>query len=152
MIANAFSSKYIQYKSNGDKDNLLSIKEYLDIIKPYLSGIINDHKTQGEWKIKLTMTIKFFSSKDFEEIRTMHSPSDIIEVMIGSETDEIIEELFESLFQRYQEALEESMRGSELIFDSVHLLYYKHHKISLNRCRPYIDSTEWLKKESNKKS
>ena len=46
---NAFSSKYIEYESN----NVLSVKEYLDMIKPYLSGIINDYKTQGEWKIYL---------------------------------------------------------------------------------------------------
>ena len=47
-IGNAFSSNYIEYKSNGDKDKTLSIKDYLDEIKPYLSHIINDHKTQGE--------------------------------------------------------------------------------------------------------
>ena len=28
----------------------LSIKEYLNMIRPYLGDIINDHKTQGEWK------------------------------------------------------------------------------------------------------
>ena len=39
--------------------------------------------------------------------------------MMGSETDEIIEKLFESLLQRYQEGLEESVKGSEFIFDSV---------------------------------
>ena len=44
--------------------------------------------------------------------------------MIGSETDEIIEELFQSLLQRYQERLEKSMKESEFIFDSVNLLYY----------------------------
>ena len=32
---------------------------------------------------------------------------------------EIIEELFESLLQKYQEGLEEKMRGSEFIFDVV---------------------------------
>ena len=43
--------------------------------------------------------------------------------MIGSETDEIIEELFKSLLQRYREGLEESMKGSEFGRDSVDLLY-----------------------------
>ena len=38
-------------KSRGDKDKTLSIKEYLNMIKPYLRNIINDHKTQGEWKL-----------------------------------------------------------------------------------------------------
>ena len=81
------------------------------MMKPYLSGIINDYKTQGEWKIHLTITINFFS-KDSEETRTMHSKSDNIEVMMGSETNEIVEELFDSSLQRYQKKLEESVRGS----------------------------------------
>ena len=34
---------------------------------------------------------------------------------MGSKTDEIIEELFESLLQRYQEELEKPMRRSEFI-------------------------------------
>ena len=41
------------------------------MIRPYLSDIINDHKTQGEWKINLTMVINLFSSKDSEETCTV---------------------------------------------------------------------------------
>ena len=33
---------------------------YLDEIKPYSSDVINDHKTQGEWKIHRTMATFFF--------------------------------------------------------------------------------------------
>ena len=40
------------------------------------------------------MAINFFSSKDSEEIRTMHSKSENIEITICSETDEIIENFF----------------------------------------------------------
>ena len=29
-------------------DKILSIKEYLNMVNPYLSDIINDHKAQGE--------------------------------------------------------------------------------------------------------
>ena len=43
--------------------------------------------------------------------------------MIGSKTDEITEELFKSLLERYQEGSEESMRESEFIFDGVDALY-----------------------------
>ena len=39
----------------------------------------------------------FISSKDSDEIRTMPTKSNNIEIMIGNERDEIIEELFESL-------------------------------------------------------
>ena len=76
------------------------------------------------------MAINFFSYKVSEEIRTMHSKSDNIEILIGNETGEIIEDLFDSFLQRYQKGLEESMRGSEFVFDNVDLLYYKLHKIS----------------------
>ena len=58
----AFSSSYIEYESNGDKYKTLSIKEYLDEIRPYLNNLIDNHKSQGEWKIQLTMAINFFSS------------------------------------------------------------------------------------------
>ena len=77
------------------------------------------------------MAINFISSKDSDETCTMHKKSDDVDIMMGSETDEIIEEIFKSLWQRYQEGLEESMRGSEFIFDSVNVLYYDLNKICL---------------------
>ena len=95
------------------------------------------------------MAINFISSKDSDKTHTKDRKSHNIEIMMGNEIDEIIEELFESLLQKYQERLEESMKGSEFVFDSVDLLYYKVHKISLNRGRSYIDSPKWLK---NKKA
>ena len=127
----AFNNNYIQYESKGNKDKILTTSEYLDMIKRYLSDIVNDHKTQREWKINLTMAINFISSKpDSDETRIIHTKRDDIKIMMGSEADEIIEELFKSLLQRYQEGLEEPKRGSQFIFDG-------------------IDSPEWLK---NKKA
>ena len=76
------------------------------MIKLYLGDIINDYKTQGEWKIQLTVIINVISSKVSDEIRTMHTKSNNIQIMIciqGNETDESNEELFESLLQKYQE-------------------------------------------------
>ena len=103
---NVFNDNYIQYESIGDKDKTQLIKEYLGMIRPYLNDIINDHKTQGKWKIHLTMAINFISSKDSDETRTMHKS-------MGGETDKIVEELFESLLQRYQEGLEKTIKGIE---------------------------------------
>ena len=79
----------------------------------------------------------------------MHSKSDNIEIMMVSKTDEIIEELFESLLKRSQEGLEKSMKGNEFIFDSIDILYYNLNKISLDRGGSDIDSPKWLK---NKKT
>ena len=63
-ISNAFSSNYIEYKSNRNKDKTLLIKDYHDEIKPYLINLTNDYKTKREWKIHLTMAINFFLFKE----------------------------------------------------------------------------------------
>ena len=64
--------------------------------------------------------------------------------MTGSDTNEVIEILLESLLQKYQTNLEEKMRGSEFVFDGVNALYYDLHKISLNRGGSYIKFPEWV--------
>ena len=84
-------------------------------LRVHSSNEVIDYETQfGEWKIQLTMSINFISSKDSGETCNMHTKSDSIEIMVSSETDDIIDELFESLLQKYQ-GLEESMKGSEFI-------------------------------------
>ena len=60
-------------------------------------------------------------SKDNDEDRVVHSKSDNVEMMINYEDDEVIEELFQSLLSSYQIGLETSMKGSEFIFDWVHV-------------------------------
>ena len=59
------------------------------------------------------MAINFISSKDLRKICTM-TKSDNIKIMMVSETNDIIEKLFESL-QKYQERLEESITALFLI-------------------------------------
>ena len=49
------------------------------------------------------------------------------------------------IYKDIKKKLEQSMRGNEFAFDSVDLLYYKFHKISLNRVGSYTDSSKWLK-------
>ena len=101
---------------------MLSIKEYLNMIRPYLIDIIIDSKTQGEWKIQLTITINFLSSKDSNETCTMHMKSNNIEITIGNETDEIIRELFESILQKFQEWLEKSMKVNLFLIMLIHFV------------------------------
>ena len=96
------------------------------------------------------MSINFISSNGSDETRNMHTKSNNIEIMMGSKTNETIDELFESILQNYRKDLEESMRGSNFVFDSVDLLYYHLQK---RIGSSYTDSTDWLKmKKSNKKS
>ena len=114
--------------------------------------MINDYKSKGEWKLQLTAEINFTSFTNFpdsNETRIMHTKSDNEEIMAGSDTNEVIKELFKSFLQRYQESLQEKMRGSDFAFDVVNLLFYDFNKISINRGGSCIDSPEWIK---NKKS
>ena len=73
----------------------------------------------------------------------MHTKSNNVKIMMGSETDEIIEDLFESFLQKYQEGLEESVGGSGFAYDSVDALYYNLNKVSLSRGGSYVDSPKW---------
>ena len=120
-------------------------EEYLNTIRPYLRDMMDDHKAHGEWKIQLVMKINFISSSATDEFREMYTKSDNIEIMIGTETSDAINELFKSFFKRYQEGLQTKMKGSSFTFERVDLLYYHLHKISLNRGGSYINSPEWLK-------
>ena len=55
----------------------------------------------------------------------MHSKSENIEIMTNEETDEVTEGDFKSLKSGFQNNLE-SMKGSDFVFDDVHLLHYKY--------------------------
>ena len=148
IVKSGYNNNYIEYRSEGDK--LLTVEEYLVLIEPYLRELINDYKSKGEWKIQLTAQINFISLRpDSDETRVMHTRSNNEEFMNGSDTDEIIKELFKSLLQRYQENLQQKMRGSDFAFDCINFLYYDFNKISVNKGGSYIDSPKWLK---NKKS
>ena len=94
--------------------------------------------------------INFISSRlGSDETCVMHTRSVNEEFTNGSDTDKIIKKLFKSLLQRYQENLQEKMRGSDFVFDGVNFLYYDFNKISISRGGSHIDSPKWLK---NKKS
>ena len=109
--------------------------------------MINDKKSIGEWKIQLVLKINFISSKNFNDVKDMHRKSDNVEIMMGVDTNEIIEKLLDSILQRYQKGLEESMKGSDFVFDYVESWNYIFHKIDLKRCGSYIDTPEWIKKK-----
>ena len=110
LVKSGYNGNYIQYENRGDK--ILTIKEYLNLIEKYLRKLINYYKNKGEWKVQLIAEISFISLKPgSDETRIMHSRSDNEEFMNGSDTDEIIKRLFESFLQKYEENLQEKMKG-----------------------------------------
>ena len=138
-----FNENYKYYESRGDKDKKLSVGQYLDMIKPYLSDLINDHKTK-KWKIQINMHVNFVSSNDTGEIHTIFVWSDNEEIRLGNETDDIIKGLINSFLNNYQKEEIILRNGSNFVFESVDLLSYHIHKTSLKRGKSYIKSPEWV--------
>ena len=68
--------------------------------------MIDDYKSKDEWKIQITMGIIFVSFIDKNETQVMHTKSDNIEIMIGTDTSDTINELIDFFMKRYQEGLE----------------------------------------------
>ena len=144
LFKSGYNGNYVQYESKGDR--ILTLKEYLALIEQYLRELLNDYKNKGEWKVQLIAEICSISLKPGSyETHIMHTRSDNEEFMNGSDTDEIIKGPFESFLQKYEENLQEKMKGSNFEFDGVNFLYYDFNKISINRGGSYIDSPKWLK-------
>ena len=131
LVENSFKENYKYYESRGNKDKKLSVEQYLDMIKPYLSNLINENRaietSSNEWKIQINMHVNFVSSKDTGEIRT---------IFVWSENK----------YQNWEIILR---NGSNFVFESVSLLSYLIHKRSLRRGNWYIKSPEWI---ANKKA
>ena len=94
------------------------------------------------------MRVNFISSKDTGETRTIYVWSNNESIMRGSDTDDIIRELFRSFLHNYQEELK-IIKGSDFVFKSVELMDYKLHRVRLRRGGSYVKSPEWL---ANKKA
>ena len=147
------NNNYIEYTSKGERYENVSPKKYLNIIRPYLRDLINEHKPidddddddtdRAEWKIQLTMQNSCISTKRFEETRNIYTKSEPLEVFIGSDTENITDKLFNTLLQRFQgEQKTSNERGSEFIPDNVELLYYYFQRIDIRRDESYIISPD----------
>ena len=87
-VSKFWSKNYDEYESNGDRNERLSVEEYLNKIRPYLKGIINNLKKSLTWKIQLITANHFISFIENDEECVMHSKCDNIEVMTDNEADE----------------------------------------------------------------
>ena len=125
------NNNYIEYTSKGYRYENLSPKEYLNVIRPYVRDLINEHKptvelnnnnnsnnnnnnnnnvnndnsnsnsNHAEWKIQLTMQDSCISTKSFEETYTIYTKSEPVEIFMGSNTEDVIDNYFNTLLQRF---------------------------------------------------
>ena len=67
------------------------------------------------------MRVNFIYSKDTGEIRTIYVWSNNESIMWGSDTDDIIRELFTSFLHNLQEELK-IIKGGDFVFESVEII------------------------------
>ena len=109
---------------------------------------VNNLKNPDAWKTQLTIANKFNSYIDSDEERIMHLKNDSIKITVSQEVNEVVKNLFDYLKNRYPNNFQ-SMKGSEIVFHYIYLMYYKCHKINPNRGGSYVNYPDWIK---NKKS
>ena len=68
----------------------------------------NEENDRTEWKIQLLIQNNFISLKDFKDTRTIYSASKPVEIFMGSNTENVIDTLFNTILNRIQQAMETS--------------------------------------------
>ena len=148
LVKTSFKNNCKYYESRGDKNKRLSVNQYICKITPYLRDIINENKANeksfNEWKIQINMHLNFLSSNYTGEIRTIFVRSNNEEIRLGNETDDFIKGLINSFLNNYHKETTILRNGSNFVFESVDLLSYHIHKVSLKRGKSYINSPEWV--------
>ena len=129
------------------------LRDLLDENKPIMelnNSNINNINNRTEWKIQLIIKNNFISVKDIEDTCTIYSASKPVEIVMGSDTGNIIDTLFNTILNKIHLAMETSNeRGSRFTHDSVRLLYYHCQRIGIKRGESYIMSPDWI---ANKKA
>ena len=77
LVKNSFKGNYKYYESREDKENVLTVEQYLNKITSHLYDLINDHRiARRVWKIQISKCVNFISSKDTGETRIIYVWSD----------------------------------------------------------------------------
>ena len=85
------------------------------------------------------------SVKNFEDIRAIYSASKPVEIFMVSDTKDVIDRLFDTTIERFQQAIVTSQKnGSKFAHESVGLLFYYFMKIDIRRAESYIKSPDWI--------
>ena len=121
----------------------MSVKLYIEKIIPYLKMLIDENKVY-EQKIQLDIGFNMIHISDNRRI-THFSRSDNVICMPSSNTNELLDQLLTSLYEKFQDDLRLSRESSSFVYESVEECNIHFHKIDLRRGASFIESSPWLK-------
>ena len=144
ILANfLFNNVYQRYHFRGHPDQNMSVITYFDKIIPHLKVLIHKNKL-FEQKIQLDIGINMVHISEQRRI-THFSRSDNVICLPSSNTNDIINQLLTSLYEKYQEDLRLSHASSSFTYESVEECNIHFNKIDLRRGATYIDNLKCLK-------
>ena len=128
------------YTIRGDKERLMYIIEYLDTIRPYLVVLIDEKRSSNQKITKKDRITFYVNSKN-------------IVCYPSSDSNDILNQLYESLLEYFNEKLLICRTDSSYLFERIQGFSIHFHKIDLRRASSYIPSPSWIEfKKSCSKS
>ena len=105
LAKECFKGNCQYYEIRGDRDNKLSLKQYLCKITPELVEKIIERKnrSKNEQKIQLSMGVNFIHTIDREKSPAFHVKSDYVEIRSSSDTNDVVTKLLESFLNKYEQ-------------------------------------------------
>ena len=101
LLAGKFAGgNYQLYTCRGDRDRNMPIDTYLDKVIPYLRMLI--HKKVTDQKMQLDIRINLMHITDANKRITFYMKTDNIICLPGDNTDDILEQLIASFYEKYR--------------------------------------------------
>lgn len=121
LVRSYFDNNFEEYEIRGDKEQNLSLKQYITTIKPQLIDLINEKKnsTKNEQKVQLIIAAVFRHIMDSTKKYAFYVRSNNIEMRNGDDIDDILNKVLESFFENYEKEENILRNGSYFTFDSV---------------------------------
>lgn len=121
LVRSYFDNNFEEYEIRGDKEQNLSLKQYITTIKPQLIDLINEKKnsTKNEQKVQLIIAAVFRHIMDSTKKYAFYVRSNNIEMRNGDDIDDILNKALESFFENYEKEENILRNGSYFTFDSV---------------------------------
>ena len=143
LAKDSFNGNHQMSSCRGDKDSYMSISNYLDTVKPYLFALIDEKNTSSQ-KVQLVIAVNLIHLTKSDRI-TFYVKSKNITTAPSDKTDEIIYQLYDSLFKYFEDKLMICRTDSRHVYESIEGIDIHFHKIDLRRGSSYIPSPQWLK-------
>ena len=130
------------FTCRSNKERNMSIKEYLEKIKPYLIALIDEEKTTSH-KIQLDIAINLVHLSKSDRI-TFYVKSKSIVCLPSDNSKDILNQVTNTLLKYFEEKLMICRTDSSYVFESIEGFSIHFYKIEFRRASSYIPTPYWI--------